>query len=54
MNAFVFKLYLIYIKKIGKEKQMNNKIWFTGALIALLVLGMVSFSRVKADTAVGK
>lgn len=33
---------------------MNKKIWFSGALIALLVVVMVSFSGVKAESAVGK
>lgn len=33
---------------------MNKKIWFTGTLMVLFVLGMVSFSRAKAETTVGK
>jgi uncharacterized protein YggE len=33
---------------------MNKKIWFTGSIVALLIVTMVSFSRVKAETALGK
>ena len=33
---------------------MNKKIWFTGSVVALIIVGMVSFSKVKAESVVGK
>lgn len=33
---------------------MRKKIWFTACLIALIIVSMVGFSRVKAGTVVGK